>query len=146
MPLRKDWTRLRIYFTNPRVWRLWRPCPDCTCRLKGVFFPPSLPGSFRTMIMIHCFCVPSVPVGLCCCCTRIIVLFYLCSKDLIKVSGLTQQPLVNLATFSHSPTHDLSIFLLHCTASRSVRAAQRCAVIEIFQSSEFFLHFFNFFF
>lgn len=51
---------------------------------------------------------------LCRCSTRIIVLFYLHSKVLIKVSGLTQQPLVNLAAFSHSPTHDLSIFL-YCT-------------------------------
>lgn len=36
------------------------------------------------------------------------------SKDLIKVSRLTQQLLVNLASFSKSPTHDLSIFLLYC--------------------------------
>lgn len=79
----------------------------------------------------------SVLVGLCCCCTHIIVLFYLHSKDPIKVSRLTLQPLVNLATFSHSPTHDLSIFLLHCTASRNFCAAQSSAVILAFKSSEF---------
>lgn len=113
------------------------PAPIAHVEFKGVFPPLCIQEiQNRDHDSFFFFFFVSVPVGLCCCSTHIIVLFYLHSKDPIKVSGLTQQPLVNLATFSHSPTHDLSIFLLHCTASRNFCAAQRSAVILTFKSSE----------
>lgn len=88
---------------------------------------------FACMPVHVCVCA-CVFVPLCVCihvivCNMCVVVFYLHSKDLIKVSRLTQQLMVNLASFSHSPTHDLSIFLLYQTISRHVTALKRCAFI-----------------
>lgn len=106
--------------------RLCRPCLDFRCGLEQFVTRVS-----QVKIMFTIFV--SVPVCLCRSihvnlCMRTLV-FYLHSKDLIKVSRLTQQLTVNLASFSHSPTHDLSIFLLYQTTSRHVTALKRCAVI-----------------
>lgn len=81
------------------------------CGLEQSCFPES----FCKNGCVHYFCMCACVCALCLC-TRIVVcnmcvaVFYLHSKDLIKVSRLTQQLMVNLASFSHSPTHDLSIF------------------------------------
>lgn len=63
-------------------------------------------------------------------CTVFVVVFYLHSKDPVKVSRLTQQLMVNLVSFSHSPTHGLSMFLLHQATSGHVTALNSRAIIQ----------------
>ena len=88
------------------------------CRLCLDFFNVESEQICFPRVSQQWLCSLFLYVRLCvlCLCTRIVVcnmcvaVFYLHSKDLIKVSRLTQQLMVNLASFSHSPTHDLSIF------------------------------------
>lgn len=98
--------------------RLLKLCLDSRCRLEQ-FDTVELQRKDYTQYLCVCLCV----------CARLcihvivwnmcVVVLYLHSKDLIKVSKLTRQLMVNLASFSHSPTHSLSIFL---TVSQHIQA------------------------
>lgn len=107
--------------------RLCSLCLNFRCRFEQNY----LPECFTSIVMFNIFvCVcASACVFMFIVCNMCAVVFYLHSKDLIKVSRLTQQLMVNLASFSFSPTHDLSIFLLYQNISRHVTALNRCAII-----------------
>lgn len=86
----------------------------------------------RVGLLYFCLCL-CVHVIVC----MRIVAFYLHSKELKRVSRLTQQLMVNLAFLSHSPTHDLSIFLLFQTNIQACYCTEKmCRYLKVLMDLE----------